>query len=150
MILGVTDNQKAQYGDLFLAVSGVYSPMPAIVCWFNGNCGLVCSTIIIIHTDHLSVAGHLRHSVETGWQIGLGNLGGFVAIFTFLSQSSSFKNGYAVCVGFICLSFFPNVMYFTGPVLENRRRDNSNEDATIPESEKQRMGDLNPDYRYML
>lgn len=96
------------------------------------------------------MAGHLRRSTGTGFQIGFGNLGGFVATFTFLSQTSSFKTGYAVCVGFICLSFLANVIYFTGLVLENRRRDNSTDGVTIPESEKQRMGDLNPDYRYML
>ena len=96
------------------------------------------------------VAGHLRRSVGTGWQIGFGNLGGFVATFTFLSETSTFATGYAVCISFICLSFLANVIYFVGLVLENRRRDNSNEGANIPEIEKQRMGDLNPDYRYML
>ena len=92
----------------------------------------------------------MRRSVGTGWQIGFGNLGGFVATFTFLSGSSNFSTGYAVCIGFICLSFLANVVYFIGLVLENRRRDNSNEGAMIPEEEKRRMGDLNPDYRYML
>ena len=96
------------------------------------------------------MAGHLRRSIGTGFQIGFGNLGGFVATFTFLSQAASFKTGYSVCIGFICLSFLANIIYFTGLVLENRRRDNSNEGATIPESEKRLMGDLNPDYRYML
>ncbi|KAF9647072.1 MFS general substrate transporter [Thelephora ganbajun] len=132
-LLGSMHSHKTQYGALFLAVSGVYSAMPVIVCWFNSN-----------------LAGHLRRSIGTGWQIGFGNLGGFVATFTFLSQASSFKNGYSVCIGFICLSFLANIVYFTGLVLENRRRDNSNEGASIPESEKQLMGDLNPDYRYML
>ena len=97
------------------------------------------------------MAGHLRRSVGTGFQIGFGNLGGFVATFTFLSKTTTdFTTGYAVCVGFICLSFLANVVYFTGLVLENRRRDDSNDSATTPESEKRRMGDLNPDYRYML
>jgi hypothetical protein len=67
-----------------------------------------------------------------------------------LSESSTFATGYSVCIGFICLSFLANVIYFVGLVLENRRRDYSDEGATIPEAEKRRMGDLNPDYRYML
>ena len=37
-LLGVVSNHHAQYGALFLAVSGVYSAMPVIVCWFNSNC----------------------------------------------------------------------------------------------------------------
>lgn len=34
----VKDNYYVEYGALFLAVSGVYSAMPVIVCWFNSNC----------------------------------------------------------------------------------------------------------------
>ena len=37
-LLGIKDNYHVKYGALFLAVSGVYSAMPVIVCWFNGNC----------------------------------------------------------------------------------------------------------------
>ena len=37
-LLGVKDNYHVEYGALFLAVSGVYSAMPVIVCWFNSNC----------------------------------------------------------------------------------------------------------------
>ena len=31
------DAYHVKYGALFLAVSGVYSTMPVIVCWFNSN-----------------------------------------------------------------------------------------------------------------
>ena len=65
-----------------------------------------------------------------------------------LLQSSSFTTGYPVYAGFICRSFLANLIYFS-LVLENRR-DNSNKSATIPESEKQRMGNLNPNYHYVL
>lgn len=88
--------------------------------------------------------------VRTGWKIGFGNLSGFIATFTFLSQVCAYKDGYAVCISLICLSFLANIIYFVGLVLENRRRDKSNKGASIPESEKQHMGDLNPDCRYML
>ena len=36
-LLGVRGNNHVEYGALFLAVSGVYSAMPVIVCWFNSN-----------------------------------------------------------------------------------------------------------------
>ena len=52
-LLGATDNHKAQYGALFLAVSGVYSAMPVIVCWFNSNCKLMSPVISIIRADHI-------------------------------------------------------------------------------------------------
>ena len=39
MLLGTKeDAYHVKYGALFLAVSGVYSTMPVIVCWFNSNC----------------------------------------------------------------------------------------------------------------
>lgn len=50
-LLGATGNHKVQYGALFLAVSGVYSTMPVIVCWFNSNCKLVPPVISTIQTD---------------------------------------------------------------------------------------------------
>lgn len=37
-LLAVKDNYHVEYGALFLAVCGVYSAMPVIVCWFNSNC----------------------------------------------------------------------------------------------------------------
>lgn len=50
-LLGAMHNHSAQYGALFLAVSGVYSAMPVIVCWFNSNCKLIYSAISIIWTN---------------------------------------------------------------------------------------------------
>ena len=35
------------------------------------------------------MAGHLRHSVRTGWQIGFGNLGGFITTFTLSTDESN-------------------------------------------------------------
>ena len=47
-LLGVTDNHGAQYGALFLAVSGVYSAMPVIVCWFDSNCKFTPPTVLVM------------------------------------------------------------------------------------------------------
>ena len=47
VLLGTKGDYHVKYGALFLAVSGVYSTMPVIVCWFNSNCklaSLVAST----------------------------------------------------------------------------------------------------------
>jgi hypothetical protein len=46
-LLGVKDNYHVEYGALFLAVSGVYSAMPVIVCWFNSNCKQMSFVIAI-------------------------------------------------------------------------------------------------------
>ena len=40
VLLGTKGDYHVKYGALFLAVSGVYSTMPVIVCWFNSNCKL--------------------------------------------------------------------------------------------------------------
>jgi len=51
-LLGATGNHHAQYGALFLAVSGVYSTMPVIVCWFNSNCKSMSFVVSITQTDN--------------------------------------------------------------------------------------------------
>ncbi len=52
MLLSIHTNTAAEYGALFLVVTGTYSAMPVIVCWFTMNLG-----------------GHHRRAVGTAWQI---------------------------------------------------------------------------------
>jgi quinol-cytochrome oxidoreductase complex cytochrome b subunit len=55
-LLGVKHNHHTQYGALFLAVSGVYSTMPVIVCWFNSNRELASFVISDTQTN-ISISG---------------------------------------------------------------------------------------------
>jgi len=135
ILLTVHHRTHLQYGALFLAAAGNYAAMPVIVCWFNSN-----------------LAGHLRRSVGTAWQVGFGNIGGIIAAFSFLATDApKYTPGYSLCIAFICLSALASTIYFVGVITENMRRDRGNvKGADLPEGEKALMGDLSPYYRYML
>ncbi|KAI0647386.1 MFS general substrate transporter [Trametes meyenii] len=135
ILLVVHDNKHLQYGALFLAAMGTYSAMPIIVCWFNTNLG-----------------GHHRRAVGTAWQVGFGNIGGIIAVFSFLAKDApKYITGYSICIAFIGVAVLANTVYFVGVSWENRRRDRLQAQGAydgLSQDEKKRMGDLNPDYRY--
>ncbi|KIX07012.1 uncharacterized protein Z518_04988 [Rhinocladiella mackenziei CBS 650.93] len=128
------DDHHLEYGALFLITSGTYSAMPIIVCWFNMN-----------------LATHTRRSVGSAWQIGAGNIGGIIASYSFEAADAKtfFHKGYSICMSFICLSAASCVVYFLACLTQNRSRE-KNHDVGLTEYEKTEMGDMNPEYRYML
>ncbi|KAH8106174.1 MFS transporter-like protein [Cristinia sonorae] len=128
-------NNNLKYGALYLAACGTYSAMPVVVCWFVTNLG-----------------GHRRRSIATAWQIGFGNIGGIIAAYAFLTKDAPrFITGYSLCIAFTCLSFVSCCIYYVACIYENRQRDNNlNTGSELSEEEKQRLGDLNPNYRYLL
>ena len=76
-------------------------------------------------------------------------------MYVFLAlDAPEYIAGYSVCVAFICLSALSSCAYCATVVLENRARarNASNRGDSLGVStpeEKARMGDLNPDYRYL-
>jgi len=132
--LTVHDNKHVRYGGLFLVTMGAYSAMPVIVCWFNMNLG-----------------GHHRRAVGTAWQIGFGNIGGIIATYAFLSTDAPYyRKGHIICVSFLCLSAASCCAYAVAVLFENRRRDRAPTDVGLTEYEKTELGDMSPDYRYLL
>jgi hypothetical protein len=118
-----------------------------------------------------SVGGHLRRGVGTAWQVGFGNskhnvysdshtlalylfctVGGIIAPFLFLPKDSpEYRTGYSVCLSFLCISTLASTTYFVKCVMENRQRDKGlSERVGKTSEEKVLLGDLHPDYRYML
>ncbi|CCC12011.1 hypothetical protein SMACR_02233 [Sordaria macrospora] len=126
---------NAQYGALFLVAMGAYSAMPIIVCWFNMNLG-----------------GHHRKAIGTAWQIAFGNIGGIIATYSFVASDAKnhYRTGYAICVSFTCLSALACLMYAISVTMENKRRAKMQGDGGLTEEEKADLGDLNPEFRYML
>lgn len=126
-------NTHLEYGALFLVTCGTYSAMPIIVCWFSLNLG-----------------GHRRRAVGTAWQIGFGNIGGIIATYSFVkSDAPYYHTGYSICLGFICLSALSCCLYLVSVFVQNRNRGRS-PDVGMTEYEKIELGDMSPDYRYML
>ena len=109
--------------------------MPLIVCWFNMNLG-----------------GHHRRSVGSAWQVGFGNIGGIISSFAFLPDDGpKFVTGYSICIAFAILSIVASTVYGVGCVAANKSRErNANQDHGLTEEDKTDLGDMSPDYRYML
>ncbi|MCJ1435985.1 hypothetical protein MMC27_005363 [Xylographa pallens] len=134
ILLTVHTNHNLEYAALFLVTSGTYGAMPVVVCWFTQNLG-----------------GHHRRAVGTAWQIGFGNIGGIIATYAFLSTDAPlYKRGYAISIGFVCLSAASCVTYFMSVWMQNRARDRAGRNLGLTEWEKTEKGDMSPDYRYQL
>ncbi|KAG7290262.1 hypothetical protein NEMBOFW57_000261 [Staphylotrichum longicolle] len=134
ILINVHDNLPVQYAALFLICMGTYSAMPVIVCWYNMNLG-----------------GHHRRAIGSAWQIGFGNIGGIISTYSFVSTDAPFyTKGYAICVSFICLSILACVGYAVAITWENRKRSRQVHNLNLTESEKMDLGDMNPEFRYML
>ncbi|KAL1296862.1 hypothetical protein AAFC00_004480 [Neodothiora populina] len=134
ILISVHDNPNLQYAALFLVAVGAYSAMPIIVCWFNLNLG-----------------SHHRRSVGTAWQVSFGNIGGIIAVYAFLAKDApNYLTGYSICLAFTALSIASCILYYLACSIQNRNRDKMPRDLGLTEYEKTEMGDLNPEYRYLL
>lgn len=99
----------------------------------------------------MNLGGHHRRSVGTAWQVGFGNIGGIIAVYTFLQQDAPrYHKGYSICLAFTCLSGLSCTIYFLSCWFQNRQRNRSVTDIGLTEYEKTELGDMNPDYRYLL
>jgi len=133
ILLAVHNNRQVQYAALFLVAMGAYTAMPVIVCWFNMNLG-----------------GHHRRAVGSAWQVGFGNIGGIIAVYSFLKKDGPrYVPGYSISIAFVCLSAVSCTLYFFMCAWENRKRAKSVR-SVLTEHEKMELGDLNPEYRYLL
>jgi MFS family permease len=124
ILISVHHNKHVEYAGLFLVAMGAYSAMPVIVCWFNMNLG-----------------GHHRRAVGTAWQVGFGNIGGIIATYAFISTDAPYyKNGYSICLAFLCLSAASCCVYAAAVVSANRKRDKAPTNLNLSEYEKTELG----------
>lgn len=134
ILISIQDNTDVQYAALFLVAMGCYSTMPFMVCWFNMNIG-----------------SHARRSVCSAWQVGFGNIGGIIAVFAFFpADAPGYRTGYSICIAFTILAMVATVLYGVSCVRANRTRDKMATDLNLSEQQKADLGDLSPEYRYLL
>lgn len=134
ILIAVHDNTRLQYAALFLVTMGAYTAMPVVVCWFNMNLG-----------------GHHRRAIGTAWQVGFGNIGGIIAVWAFLAQDApGYVTGYSICIAFTILSIIACLIYGLACWSANSHREKTPVDVGLTEYEKTELGDLNPEYRYLL
>lgn len=134
ILISIQDNTEVQYAALFLVAMGCYSTMPFMVCWFNMNIG-----------------GHVRRSVCSAWQVSFGNIGGIIAVFAFFpSDAPGYRTGYSICIAFAVLAMIASILYGISCIRENKKRDRMPTDLNLSEAQKAELGDLSPEYRYLL
>ncbi|KAM0271646.1 hypothetical protein ACHAQH_009014 [Verticillium albo-atrum] len=134
ILIAVHDNTQLQYAALFLVAMGAYTAMPIIVCWFNMNLG-----------------GHHRRAVGSAWQVGFGNIGGIIAVYAFLKKDApKYITGYSICIAFTVLSIIACVVYGVACHSANRKRNKMAGQTVLTEEEKTELGDMSPEYRYLL
>ena len=94
----------------------------------------------------------MRRAVGVALLVGFGNCGAIIATFSYLAKDAPrFSKGYRLSLGFIVLSAVSCTLYFFTLIHENRKRARGlSEHSGKSEEEKAKLGDLNPDYRYML
>ena len=111
----------------------------------------------------------MRRSVGTAWQIGFGNsvlnfisvicaylifsvVGGLIAPFVFLAKDApEYHPGYSACLSLLCISAFASTIYLIACKMENNQRAKGlGEHVGKTADEKALLGDLHPDYKYML
>ncbi|EAW12537.1 putative MFS transporter [Aspergillus clavatus NRRL 1] len=128
-------HRHVQYGALFMVTAGCYSSMAVVVCWYAMN-----------------LSGHRRRGVGTAWQIGFGNIGGFISTYTFLPKDAPlYRNGYIISLSFLCLSAACCIAYLLAVWNDNRKRDRAAANGAVvnlTEEEREFLGDLAPNYRY--
>ena len=100
----------------------------------------------------MAVGGHSRRNIGIAFQVALGNLGGAIATFGFTAKDApKYIEGYSLCLGFVTFSAIFATLYFFALMSDNRKRAQGlGEHSGKSREEKARLGDLNPDYRYML
>lgn len=76
---------------------------------------------------------------------------GIIAVFAFLSKDApKYITGYSICLAFTSLSVVSCILYFFACSWQNRQRDRTPTDIGLTEFEKTEMGDMSPEYRYLL
>lgn len=99
----------------------------------------------------MNLGGHHRRSVGSAWQVAFGNIGGIIAVYCFLqNEAPLYTKGYSICIAFTCLSVISCIAYYIACIAQNRQREKTVTDVGLTEYEKTELGDLNPEYRYLV
>ena len=94
----------------------------------------------------------MRRSVGTAFQVGFGTCAVPIATFSVTpSDAPRYIRAYSLSLGFLGFAAICCTLYLSALISENRKRANgTSEHSGNSEEEKAKLGDLNPDYRYML
>ncbi|KAF9956526.1 hypothetical protein BGZ72_002697 [Mortierella alpina] len=116
-----------RYIGLTVAVSGVFSSVPAMVAYISSNFG-----------------GHTKRAVATGLIISFGNCGGLISGHIYNPGQTT--RGHIICLAMLCVAFLFILLLKTFYVRENRRRRNLTPEQFEKESQGAELCDWHPAY----
>lgn len=140
LILAAKTN-NARYAATFLIALGVYPSAPCILSILPNN-----------------NAGYHKKATTTALQIGLANLGAFVATFVYTQdQAPTYHKGHSIVLGFVCLTWVLiacNVAYCKW---ENKARSEGRRASNVVKYRelwnagltRAPIGDRSPDFRFV-
>ncbi|KAL2201211.1 major facilitator superfamily domain-containing protein [Corynascus similis CBS 632.67] len=125
-----------KFAGVFLVFGGAYMITPMCLAWLQNN-----------------LSGHWKRSFGASAQVMIGNLAGIIGAFIFIKEEAPlYKTGYGVAVGMmwfgvICATTMAGLMW-----RENRKRERGERDnrLTLPDEDKNNMGDWHPSFRFTL
>ena len=127
---------STKYAAVFLAAMGGYIGTPIALAWLANN-----------------LAGHWKRAFGASTQVSIGNVAGIIGSNIFLAKEApNYPTGYGVALafmwlGFICCAIMAFLMW-----KENKKRDAGGRDdrLSLPEEERNNLGDDHPSFRYSL
>ena len=99
----------------------------------------------------MNFEGHLKRSVGTAYLIGFGNIGGFIATFSFQTKDApSYHTGYSVVMAFFCLTTVTSGLYFIAVRSQNKTIARQAVAETVPIDEPGEEQHMHSGFTYML
>lgn len=125
-----------KFAGVFFIFGGAYMITPMCLAWLQNN-----------------LSGHWKRSVGASAQVMIGNVAGIIGAFIFKkSESPLYPTGYGVALammwfGVLCATAMAGLMW-----RENRKRDRGERDdrLSLPDEDKNNMGDWHPSFRFTL
>ncbi|TLD34771.1 high-affinity nicotinic acid transporter [Venturia nashicola] len=138
LMLLLSHDNKTKYAGTFFTAMGIYTNVPQCTCWNSNNVG-----------------GSTKRSVGMALQVGIGNLGGTMASYMFLSRTGPhFRQGYTASIALSAMSLTLSAFMTMYLRKENARRDREYkrpEDYTVEEKLLERhLGDNASFFRYTV
>ncbi|TFK40781.1 major facilitator superfamily domain-containing protein [Crucibulum laeve] len=139
IILLTTKSAGAQYVGVHFAAAGVYTGNALLLSWPGEN-----------------VSAQTKRAVAVAMQITIGDIGAIAGVLIYRPNLSAhrFRTPHIIAIGYLLFSVLVAAYLSTWMSRENRRRDRvlkeSKEEIEPSPEERQRLGDRNLRYRYVI